>query len=236
MTNIALHELQIVDSHISHLKGDLTSLDEKRTLDQKLSELGRLGKIASDKAHLINERQVEQKALEDKIGGLTNKISREEARLYSGKISNPKELKGIEDEVKALKSHRDTDETELLEIIEAVDELQAEQTKLTEQLQAARAEADQAQTDYERVSGDIERQLRQDGSRREDILTTVTPDELKLYDRLRHEKQGLAVARLDGSTCDGCHMQLPAQELDRIVTEENIWRCPHCRRILVRRV
>ena len=236
MTQIALHELQIIDSHIGRLERELTSLAEKRTLDLKLSELGRLGKISSDKAHLLHEEQAEQKVFEDKISGLTNKVAREEARLYSGKISNPKELKGIEDEVKALKSHRDSDETKLLEIIEAIEELSAEQTKLNEQLQTARAEADLAQAGYERASGDVDAQLRQASGQREEILKAVAPDTLKLYDRLKHEKQGLAVAQLDGSTCGGCHMELPAQELDRVVAEEQVWRCPHCRRILVKPV
>jgi len=236
MTKIALHELQIIDSHMSRLESELASLAEKRTLDLKLSELGRLGKISSDQAHLLHKEQVEQKALEDTIGVLTDKIGREEVRLYGGKISNPKELKGIEDEVKALKARRDRDETKLLEKIETTEALSDGQIKLNEQLQTARAEADLAQASFERASGDVETQISRSKGQREEILKAVAPDTLKLYDRLRNEKQGLAVAVLAGSTCGGCHVELPAQELDRIVAVEQVWRCPHCRRILVRRV
>lgn len=235
MSNIALHELQIIDSHISRLERELGSLAEKRTLDEKLSELGRLGKIASDTVHLLNKEKTEQKAAEDTVGAETEKIEREEGKLYGGKISNPKELKGIENEIKSLKARRDDDETKLLEKIEITDELSTRQAEVNKQVQAVRAEADLAQADYEQAAGKIEAEIRQLNDSREEALKTVSPDELKLYDKLRHEKKGLAVAELDGSTCGGCHMELPAQEFSRIVAEEQVWRCPHCRRILVRR-
>ena len=38
---------------------------------------------------------------------------------------------------------------------------------------------------------------------------------LATYDRLRARVDGVAVARLVGSHCDGCHLTLPAMELDR---------------------
>ncbi len=235
MTKIALHELQVIDSRMSKLAQELDSLSEKQTLDGKLSEVGRLGKLASDGAETIRQERTKQKELEESIGGLTEKISREEARLYGGRITNPKELKGIEDEVTALKARRDDNETELLEKIEAVDALERESRGVNEALAAARAEADIAQAKYEQASGEIEAQLSRLRAQREETMQAVAPDTLKLYDRLRHEKQGLAVAQLDGSTCGGCHMELPAQELEKIVAEEQVWRCPHCRRILVRR-
>ena len=47
---------------------------------------------------------------------------------------------------------------------------------------------------------------------------------------------GVAVARLVGSHCDGCHLTLPAMELDRIrhLPEGELVTCEQCGRILVR--
>ena len=47
---------------------------------------------------------------------------------------------------------------------------------------------------------------------------------------------GVAVARLVGNHCDGCHLTLPAMELDRIrhLPEGEVVTCEQCGRILVR--
>ena len=233
MTKIALHELQIIDSQIDKVKSISESLEEKITLEEKLAEISRLEKVISNLGELISKESKDQKKLEDSTSGYTEKIDREEKKLYAGTIVNPKELKGIENEVRSLKALRDTDETELLEIIEKVEEIDGHLLEHNRQLQAVRAEADLAQASFEKASADIELQLKELGSQRIEVEPLVEPDLLKLYAKLRNEKQGVAVAELNGSTCGGCHTELPAQELERAIAVEQVWRCPHCRRILL---
>ena len=43
-----------------------------------------------------------------------------------------------------------------------------------------------------------------------------TPTLLERYEQLRHDLGGIAVARLVGTNCGGCHLTLSAVELDRI--------------------
>ena len=58
---------------------------------------------------------------------------------------------------------------------------------------------------------------------------------LGTYERLRARLSGVAVARLIGGRCDGCHLTLPAVELDRIRHESagTLEYCEQCGRILV---
>ena len=58
---------------------------------------------------------------------------------------------------------------------------------------------------------------------------------LTAYDRLRSRLGGVAVARLVGGRCDGCHLSLPAMELDRIRHQSagSLETCEQCGRILV---
>ncbi|HEB12611.1 MAG TPA: hypothetical protein ENI11_02930 [Actinobacteria bacterium] len=235
MTRIALHELQIIDSQIDKVNNHSESLEEKITLDEKMAELSRIGKIISDLSELIANEKKEQRKLEDLTTAYSEKIDREEKKLYAGTITNPKELKGIENEVRSLKGRRDIDETALLEVIEKVEEIDGHLTEHNKQLQVVRADTDLAQAKFEKASAEIAVQLKELGSQREEVEPLVAPDMLKLYDKLRNEKQGLAVTALDGSTCKGCHMELPSQEIERAMAGEHVWRCPHCRRILLRR-
>ena len=64
----------------------------------------------------------------------------------------------------------------------------------------------------------------------------VSAELLGTYDRLRAGLDGVAIARLVGGRCDGCHLTLPAMELDRIrhLRPGEVATCDQCGRILVR--
>lgn len=235
MTQFALHELQVIDSQIGRLEQERADLDEKKLLDARLGEVSGLGKELADINSRLRGLLLEQKLIDGNISTQSDKIAREEARLYGGKIGNPKELKGIEEEVRALKKKLDAEESTAIENIELTEALTLKQSELTVELQQTRALADTAQAAYERVLGGFDERLNDLRRQREEALKVVPPESLKLYDRLRHEKLGLAVVTINGSTCNGCHMELPAQDVDRGADGEQLWRCPHCRRILVRK-
>jgi predicted nucleic acid-binding Zn-ribbon protein len=58
---------------------------------------------------------------------------------------------------------------------------------------------------------------------------------LERYERLRTRLGGIAVARLEGTRCGGCHLDLSTAERDevRTVPEGQFADCPQCGRLLV---
>jgi predicted nucleic acid-binding Zn-ribbon protein len=72
--------------------------------------------------------------------------------------------------------------------------------------------------------------------RRTQLVEGVAPDLLATYDRLRAHLGGVAVAPLEGGRCGGCHLTLPATELDalRHAPPGTVVRHEECGRILVR--
>jgi uncharacterized protein len=58
---------------------------------------------------------------------------------------------------------------------------------------------------------------------------------LARYDRLRGQL-GVAVARLVGHRCDGCHLDLSPGEVDIVkdAPADELAECPQCNRLLVR--
>lgn len=235
MTIIGLHELQIIDSQIGRLNHDLESWEEKATLDQKVKHLGELEELEIKFNNVLTKDQQDQKRAEDSVAVLTTKIDREEKKLYSGQISNPKELKGIENEIISLKKRRDEEETILLTVIERVEKIAADSSKIKKTLQTVSDEADSLRSRFEELSAEINGQLKDLQAQRIEVLATVSPDTLKLYDKVRKESMGLAVVELDGSTCTGCRMELPASELEQDIGVDQFRRCPHCRRILIKK-
>lgn len=234
MSAFVLHELQIVDSQIDHLQQQKQSLPEKSAYDEAKSFYEQASQKEQQLKQELDAKRHEQKKLEDEAAILNQKLTREENRLYGGQVTNVKELQALEEEVKALKSKKEAMESKLLELMEEVDSLSQHELVLIEEVQAKRAKLDLAQAKYEETVAAINKQLLDLKSQREQLLQTVSPQDLKLYEHLRQEKKGVAVVKLDGSTCEGCHLELPASDVDRIYSEQ-YWRCPHCRRIVVRR-
>jgi predicted nucleic acid-binding Zn-ribbon protein len=65
--------------------------------------------------------------------------------------------------------------------------------------------------------------------------SAVDGDLRAAYERIRGRLGGVGAARLVGSRCDGCHLTLPATELDRIRhgSGDEVVTCEQCGRILV---
>ncbi len=77
--------------------------------------------------------------------------------------------------------------------------------------------------------------LRRDAEARRDALRPrISAASLKVYDDLVAGRHRVAVAKVVDGACLGCHMSLPAQEYDRFLKSEVLFRCSNCRRILVK--
>lgn len=177
-----------------------------------------------------------QQRFEDEISSLTERANQAEKRLYSGTVSNPRELQALQDDIASIRrriSQVEDDEFEVLELLEPVEasraELMGERERLDDEganLRASLAEAE-AQIQAELADVRVERA---------EAVEAVDDDLWPTYDRLRAQLGGVAIARLVGSTCQGCHLALPAVEVDRIrhLPPDEPVSCEECGRLLVR--
>ncbi len=69
-------------------------------------------------------------------------------------------------------------------------------------------------------------------SRKEAIRKEVSDELLKRYDKVRQNRNGLAVVAAKKGSCEGCSMNLMPQLFQEIKQNIRIYSCPHCQRIL----
>lgn len=65
------------------------------------------------------------------------------------------------------------------------------------------------------------------------VIESLPPATLKLYERIRRNKGGVAVVTTKGERCNGCLNPVPAQRMLEIDREDRIYTCEACGRILV---
>ncbi len=71
--------------------------------------------------------------------------------------------------------------------------------------------------------------------KRDEYKEEIEIETIDLYEKLRGEKGGLAVVEMINQMCQGCHVEVPPAQADKVSSGEEYSRCPNCRRILISR-
>jgi predicted nucleic acid-binding Zn-ribbon protein len=173
--------------------------------------------------------------LDDETSSLHEKAAEVEAKMYSGSVTSPRELQAMQADIDQLRRHERTLENRELELMEAREPLDRDLAALDEQRNALLRDLDAARAALEAAEGAIEREMADEQKLRDAVAGALEPKLVAEYERRRGRTQGVGVARLIGDTCQGCHLSIPATEVDRIrkAPEGTISYCDNCGCILV---
>jgi predicted nucleic acid-binding Zn-ribbon protein len=224
-----LFRLQQIDSEIDRSHARINKIDQLLADDQQ---------VRHSQHHLDNakiERFEAEKSLrlaEQNVKDQRMKIERSQAALYGGKVSNPKELQDLQQESESLKKFLSTLEDQQLEAMLAMDDaeagyLQASEGHSATETQVADQKAELSAEKSELLQ-DIERQKNELNA----ASANINSSELRIYETLRQQKNGIAVARVLEKTCGACGSTLSATIFSSAQVPTKITRCSTCGRIL----
>jgi len=225
--------LQTEDSSIQRLAARRASLPEAerlQELDEVLAELRSDHEIAQGQFDDVNRQGLK---LEGEIELIDVKIAGEEQRMFSGAVTNSKELSALQAEVESLKRKKSTIEDSLLEIMEQRESTSATLERLTQERDEAEKESAELTRTVNGLISDIDAETSEHEKARGEIAGLVPDGLLDLYEKIREVKGGVGAAALSAGTCQGCHTKIPQKELERIRAEGGLQRCDNCPRILV---
>lgn len=228
-----LLELQTEDTAIARLEERRASLPEAARLGEVKANLEELGNDMAIAAKQDAEAGREQHRLEGEIELIEQQAAKEDQRLLSGSVSNPKELSALQAKVAELKKRKSTLEDELIEVMETKEGTGSTLENLRAEHESLSSEAEKLEATVAGLMSDIDAEMEQHTRRRAEVAATIPDDLLALYEKIRAQKHGVGAAALVGGTCQGCHTKLPAVELERVRSEGGLQRCDNCRRILV---
>jgi predicted nucleic acid-binding Zn-ribbon protein len=231
----ALLQLQAHDSAIDRLDHRRGSLPEDARLAELADALAAVDQLTAEREGNLATVQRDQSRLEDEVDMVTGKARSEEARAVSGKVTSPKELTAIQEEVAGLKRRQGTLEDELLELMEQRETLEAELAELATRREGFTAEQTEVAKARDAALVEIDRELGAERAARDGVAPSVGGELRALYDQVRARLGGVGAAALVGNTCQGCRVSISPVELAAIrkLPPEEIKRCENCRRILV---
>ncbi len=231
----SLLAVQALDTEADQLRHRRESLPERARLAELEVELRRLNSVLAEVRERREELAREERRIEEEVAGVTEKAAKVDRTLYSGTVTNPRELQALQEEFAALGRRQRTLEDRELELMEAGEPLDAELASLEDERSSLEDSIEQHRAVIDEAETSIAEELAQVEGRRADAVPDVPAELLGEYEVLRGRLGGVGVARLVGTSCSGCHLQLAAIEIDRLrkLPPGELVHCAECGRILV---
>jgi predicted nucleic acid-binding Zn-ribbon protein len=198
----------------------------------------RIGQARAELADLDARRAQlarRQGDLEAEIAAALDRVHSLERRMYGGQVSAPKDLAAMSEEVSMLNRRRAELEDRVVQIMEEAEPLEAEVAQRSEALARLEQEAEGLRGQLAAQEADLDAEIAAERQAKAARAAQVGPELLGRYERIRSRLGGVGVARLVGSSCGGCHLALPAAEVERLrhARAGAVLTCDQCGRIIV---
>lgn len=233
MLTYDLLELQRLDTLADQLNHRRRTAPERQAATTARAALDEHLRRRAERARREEELALTIDALErdgEELGAQRAKL---EAQLRT--VTSPRQAEALTHELEALAARRDALDDQELAALE-------EQSALVEELAALDAETPKLEADAAAadaalsvVEAEIDGELAQLAAARAEVAARIDAAMLDRYARLRERHGGVAVAKLEGSRCNGCHLDLSTTEVAEVrsVGEGAFAECPNCGRMLV---
>lgn len=224
----ALWAVQQADRQLAALRAERAELDDGTALREETETARAAVQDAADRLHAALATQRDQ---ELRLATTESKQKKAEGDLYGGRVSNPKELAGLEEEIGVLAKARDHLQDSILGLFDEVERLRGEEAErgaaaraLDERLAAhlAAFERERARTDAGIAAKEAERA---------GLAAAVDARLLKKYESIAAQEGGIGMVAIAGGFCGGCHNDVPARFVSR-VRAGDVVTCERCHRIL----
>ncbi len=227
--------VQDLDTSITQMEHRRSALAETSGLVAAESELATLGAGQADAAGRRATLTATQNSLEEQIAGITERRDLVEKRLYAATSSSARDLQAMNEEVKHLTDRRaQLEELELVAMLEA-DPIDAELAALRERMAPLEVRVKELREEVEQERLEIDAAIASAAGTRAAEAAQLPSALSDRYETLRTRLKGTGAARLIGSHCDGCHLELPSMEVERIraLPPGEVATCEQCGRILI---
>jgi hypothetical protein len=234
-----LHDLlavQDLDTQADQLRHRRTHLPERARLDEVTTELRGVeadGVAVTAERDELARRQAE---LEAELADLERRMTDLDRRMRSGTISAPRDLQAMSAQIDGMKRRRSDLEDAELEILEALDPIEARVAELQDRWASLDRESAELRARVVDAERELDAELAGVVEARRTAAAPVPAELMATYERLRQRLGGVGAAPLVGASCGGCHLTLSAGALDRIrrAPADTVVTCEQCGRILVR--
>jgi predicted nucleic acid-binding Zn-ribbon protein len=228
---IALQEIDAALDAITNKRPRLQEAVAHRTASAAAAAV-RSGIAAAEGRIAVAQAAIE--AAERASTELTTKRTRLESQLKT--VIAPREAEALMHEIATINAQRGGLDDDELAALDQLADAEAELAARGAELPDCEAGLATAKAALDAAIALLDAEATELTSRRDSAAAQLSADDLSHYTQVRKQFGGVGVARLEGSHCSGCHMDLSPAELDNVKSAPvgEASECPQCGRVLVR--
>ena len=220
--------LQRLDSAAHEARQKLADApDREKALDARLEAARYV--VAAAKAKLAesqNVRREHEKTVALHQGRLSK--FREQAMA----VKTNQEYHAIQKEIEFAQTEMKGAEDAVLERMLEGDELTAAVKRAESDLAAEQKKVDADRKATAAESGELKAALDTLSAERAEVVRSLTPAVLSLFERIANRRNGIAIAEARDGICSICHVRLRPQVFNSILKNDQIIQCDSCNRIM----
>ena len=224
-----LVELQKTDTKIRNLKKSIESAEERRAaIEQEFEQHAfSIREIQANRDNLQTERAKLEKDIAE------NKTYLERADRNLKHAQNQKEYETAMRETDALQKQINALETQALEKINGVEEVEKVLSDRAEEINSLDSKREAALVEFDSELSRVRDEFESETAKRHEVFTTLPAQLASVYNRLtQRSRDGIAVAEVVNGSCSACFMKLRPQVQLEVKRGNEIITCESCTRIL----
>lgn len=200
----------------------------------KIEELEK--EVATERANVkdaddkLSESKKTRRTLEGELEILEGKIEKYKDQLMQ--VRSNDEYKAMQKQIQVAEEEISTKEDLILVKMEEADGLQLELTKSKKELEEGLAHVAKLEAELQAEASRLREELNGKNGKRDAVSTDLPKDLLNLYQQIAGSRSGIAVAEAKDQFCTVCHVRLRPQVYELLRLGESIQRCDNCTRIL----
>lgn len=222
--------LQDIDLELDSLKMRLAEIEGALGETEELIEARAVVEEKEQRLKELRSRQSDQEMSVEDVRGKARKV---DERLYSGTVTNPKELGDLHSDYKMLNRQASELEDELLATLMETESAETELDEAQSAYADIHARWQEEQDRLKAEKAEIEPEVARLEEERKEEVSGIDPRALRLYDLLRERRGDAVVARVERGMCGGCRITLPSAVLTKAKSGSELVQCVSCERILL---
>lgn len=226
---LKLFRLQQIDTQLDQANNRLREI-EKAINENPILDQAALVLLEAEKGLGIQKKALT--GAEDTVRAQHTKIEQTDSTLYSGKVTNPKELQDMQNEIAALKRYLLVLEDRQLEAMISYDEAHEKQQAALSQYEQLSEKVKQENQELIQEQAGIRKDIERISYEKQSLVNSISADLISLYEDLRRKKRGVAVAKVTEKTCSACGSSLTPALIQSTHSPNQITYCPSCGRVL----
>ncbi|MEL6402879.1 MAG: hypothetical protein AAFR81_00835 [Chloroflexota bacterium] len=191
-------------------------------------------KAVEDAEGHLTPKQTQLRDLELQVQTTEQKRESSQQRLYSGTVSNPKELQDIEKNIASLKKRQTSLEDTMLALMVEIENAMAVLESAQATLNSTRTESRVNNKALVEEKDQLESKMTDLHTLRATLTTSLDDDLVALYEQLRPKMAQRPIAILtDDATCSICGVRQTNTHAQDIRRGDAFLRCANCNRIIL---